>query len=53
MLISLSKEGCQQNNVDIGEALLLLSIYNKVDLETTQEKLIKKGYITADRNDLS
>lgn len=52
MTICLSKEGCQKNNVSIGETLLLLSIHNNVDLDIAQKELIKKGYITADRNDL-
>lgn len=52
MTICLSKEGCQKNNVSIGEALLLLSIHNNADLDIAQKELIKKGYITADRNDL-
>lgn len=52
MTICLSKEGCQKNNVSIGEALLLLAIHNKVNLEVAQEELVKKGYITADRDNL-
>lgn len=52
MTICLSKEGCQKNNVSIGEALLLLSIHNNADLDIAQKELIRKGYITADRNDL-
>lgn len=52
MTVCLSKEGCQKNNVSIGEALLLLSIYNNADLDMAQKELIRKGYITADRNDL-
>lgn len=52
MTICLSKEGCQNNNISIGEALLLLSIHNNADLDLAQKELIKKGYITADRNDL-
>lgn len=52
MTICLSKEGCQKNNVSIGEALLLLSIHNNADLDIAQKELIKKGYITASRNDL-
>ena len=52
MTICLSKEGCQKNNVSIGEALLLLSVHNNADLDIAQKELIKKGYITADRNDL-
>lgn len=52
MTVCLSKEGCQRNNVSIGEALLLLSIHNNADLDVAQKELIRKGYITADRNDL-
>lgn len=52
MTICLSKEGCQKNNVSIGEALLLLSIHNNADLDIAQKELIKKGYITANRDDL-
>lgn len=52
MTVCLSKEGCQKNNVSIGEALLLLSIHNNADLDVAQKELIRKGYITADRNGL-
>lgn len=52
MTVCLSKEGCQKNNVSIGEALLLLSIHNNADLDVAQKELVRKGYITADRNDL-
>lgn len=52
MTICLSKEGCKKNNISLAEALLMLAIHNKADLDTAQEKLIKKGYITATRNDL-
>ena len=52
MTICLSKQGCQKNNISIGEALLILAIHNKANLELAQEGLIKKGYITADRDDL-
>jgi hypothetical protein len=52
MMICLSKEGCQKNNISIGEVLLLLSIHNNVDLDLAQKELIKKGYITANMNDL-
>lgn len=51
-MICLSKEGCQKNNISIGEVLLLLSIHNNVDLDLAQKELIKKGYITANMNDL-
>ncbi len=51
-MICLSKEGYQKNNISIGEVLLLLSIHNNVDLDLAQKELIKKGYITANMNDL-
>lgn len=52
MTICLSKEGCQKNNISLAEALLMLAIHNNADLDAAQKELIKKGYITADRNDL-
>lgn len=52
MTICLSKEGCQRNNITLAEALLLLAISNNADLHTAQKELIKKGYITANRNGL-
>ena len=52
MTICLSKEGCQKNGISIGEALLMLAIHNKADLDLAQEGLIKKGYITASRDEL-
>lgn len=51
MTICLSKEGCQRNNITLAEALLLLAISNNADLDVAQKELIKKGYITASRND--
>ena len=52
MTICLSKEGCQKNNITIAEALLLVAIHNNADLNLAKEELIKKGYITAKRDDL-
>lgn len=52
MTICISKKGCEHNNVSIGEALLLLILNNKVDLELARVSLIDKGYITADRDSL-
>ena len=46
-MICLSEEGCQKNGVGIGEALLLLLIHSKADLETARSNLTKEGYITA------
>lgn len=50
--ISLNKKAAQNNGITIDEVVLLLVIYNKIDLNVAQEKLIKKGFITADRNTL-
>lgn len=52
MTICLSKEGCQKNNISLAEALLMLATHNNADLDMAQKELIKKGYITADRDDL-
>ena len=52
MTISLNKEACSSNGITLGEALLMLAIANKVDLKEAEQALIKKGYITADRDDL-
>ena len=50
--IILSIEGCNKNQVSLGEVLMLLAYRNKVELKKAQELLIEKGYITADRNSL-
>lgn len=52
MKIVLSREGCNKNNVSIGEILMLLAYYNKVELEEANRLLIEKGYITAERDNL-
>lgn len=52
MTICLSKEGCQKNNISLAEALLMLAIHNNADLDAAQKELIKKGYMTANRDDL-
>lgn len=52
MTISLNKEACSSNGIILGEALLMLAIANKADLKEAEQSLIKKGYITADRDDL-
>lgn len=51
MTICLSKEGCQKNNITMGEVLLLLAVYNKVDFDLSRERLVIRGYITADRDE--
>ena len=50
--VCLNKKAAQQNGITIDEALLMLVIYNKVNLEGAEKALIQKGLITAERNDL-
>ena len=50
--ICLNKKATQQNGITIDEALLMLVIHNKVNLERAEKALIQKGLITAERNDL-
>ena len=46
MSIVLSKEGCLKNNITLSEAIQLLIIYNKIDMNNTLDALIEKGLIT-------
>ena len=50
--ICLNKKAAQQNGITIDEALLMLVIHNKANLERAEKALIQKGRITAERNDL-
>ena len=50
--ICLNKKAAQQNGITIDEALLMLVIHNKADLEIAEKALIQKGLITAERNEL-
>ena len=50
--ICLNKKAAQQNGITIDEALLMLVIHNKANLEGAEKALIQKGLITAERNDL-
>ena len=50
--ICLSKKAAQQNGITIDEALLMLIIHNKANLEIAEKALIQKGLITAERNEL-
>ena len=50
--ICLNKKAAQQNGITIDEALLMLVIHNKANLERAENALIQKGLITAERNDL-
>ena len=50
--VCLNKKAAQQNGITIDEALLMLVIHNKANLEEAERALIQKGLITAERNDL-
>lgn len=50
MTISLNKTACSNNGVSLGEALLMVAIANKVNLKESEQALISKGYITAERD---
>lgn len=50
MTISLNKIAIEQNGLTVDEALLLLSIHNKVDFNNAKQSLINKGFITAQLN---
>ena len=50
--VCLNKKAVQQNGITIDEALLMLIIHNKTNLEKAEKALIQKGLITAERNDL-
>ena len=50
--VCLNKKAAQQNGITIDEALLMLVIHNKANLEGAERALIQKGLITAERNNL-
>lgn len=50
MKIVISREGCINNNISIGEILMLLAYCNEVDSSEVHNSLIEKGLITADRS---
>ena len=50
--VCLNKKAAQQNGITIDEALLMLVIHNKANLEEAERALIQKGLITAERNNL-
>ena len=50
--VCLNKKAAQQNGITIDEALLMLVIHNKADLERAEKTLIQKGFITAEKNEL-
>lgn len=53
MKITLSRDGCSKNQVSLGEVLMLFAYYENIDFDKIQDSLIRKGYITAERNSLS
>ena len=52
MSICISREGCTKNRIGVGEALLLLIILEKANIDEAQNNLIDKGYITAEMDNL-
>lgn len=50
--ICLNKKSAQQNGITIDEALLMLVIHNKANLDMAERALVQKGFITAERNNL-
>ena len=50
--VCLNKKAALQNGITIDEALLMLVIHNKANLEIAEKALIQKGLITAERNEL-
>lgn len=50
MKIVISREGCINNNISIGEILMLLAYCNEVNLSEVHNLLVEKGLITADRS---
>lgn len=50
--ISLNKKAAMQNGVTIDEVILLLSIHNRCNLDKAKDSLVKKGFITADWDEL-
>lgn len=52
MSICISREGCTKNGIGVGEALLLLIILEKANIDEAQNNLIDKGYITAEMDNL-
>ena len=45
--IVITGHGITSNNTSLGEVLLMLLYYNKIDIETVHNDLIKKGYVTS------
>lgn len=50
--VCLNKKAARHNGITIDEALLMLVIHNKIDLERAEKALIQKGFITAEWDDL-
>lgn len=50
--VCLNKKAAQQNGITIDEALLMLVIHNKANLDMAERALVQKGFITAERDDL-
>lgn len=48
-MITLSEEGCLNNNVSLEEALFLLVIYKRVNIKVVEDLLLNKGFIDYNR----
>ena len=51
MTIRLNKESAAKHGITLDEALYMIIIHNKINLELTKESLIQKGLLTADRDE--
>lgn len=51
LTICLNKQAALQNGMSLDEVLLMLIITNNANLKIAEETLIKKGYITANRDE--
>lgn len=51
MTIRLNKESAAKHGITLDEALYMIIIHNKINLELAKESLIQKGLLTADRNE--
>lgn len=50
--ISLNKKAAEKNGISIDEAILLIAIHNKADLDKAMDSLISKGLITEEIDEL-
>lgn len=51
MTIRLNKESAAKHGITLDEALYMIIVHNKINLELAKESLIQKGLLTADRDE--